>query len=66
MLQKILNNPARALELAANFGTAPASKIPKLIAATSPDNIILNHQGKGLCLGKIHSLKKNFSFFASQ
>ena len=51
--KKILNNPGRALEIAANIGTA-ASKNPKLIAATAPDNIKFVHQGKGLYLGKIH------------
>ena len=52
--KKILNNPGRALELAANIGTAAASKNPKLIAATAPDIIKFVHQGKGLHLGKIH------------
>ena len=51
---KILNNPARALELAANIGTAAASKNPKLIAATAPEVIKFVHQEKGLYLGKIH------------
>ena len=52
--KKILNNPGRALELAANIGTAAASKNPKLIAATAPDFIKFVHQGRGLYLGKIH------------
>ena len=52
--KKILNNPGRELELAANIGTAAASKNPKLIAATAPDIIKFVHQGKGLYLGKIH------------
>ena len=52
--KKILNNPGRALELAANIGTAAASKNPKLIAATAPDIVKFVHQGKGLYLGKIH------------
>ena len=52
--KKILNNPGRALELAANIGTAAASKNPKLIAATAPDIIKFVHQGKGLYLDKIH------------
>ena len=52
--KKILNNPGRTLELAANIGTAAASKNPKLIAATAPDIIKFAHQGKGLYLGKIH------------
>ena len=52
--KKILSNPGRALELAANIGTAAASKNPKLIAATAPDIIKFVHQGKGLYLGKIH------------
>ena len=51
--KKILNNPSRALEIAANIGTAAATKNPKLIAATAPDVIKFVHQGKGLYLGKI-------------
>ena len=50
--KKILNNPGRALEIAANIGTA--SKDPKLIGATAPDFIKLVYQGKGLYLGKNH------------
>ena len=50
----ILNNPARALEIAANIGTAAASKNPRMIAATAPEVIKFVHQGKGLYLGKIH------------
>ena len=46
--KKILNNPGRALEIAANIGTAAASKNPKPIAATAPDVIKFVHQGKGL------------------
>ena len=46
--KKILNNPGRALEIAANIGTAAASKNPRLIAATAPDVIKFAHQGKGL------------------
>jgi len=52
--KKILNNPGRALEIAANIGTAAASKNPKLIAATAPDIIKFVHQGKGLYLGEFH------------
>ena len=52
--KKILNNPGRALEFAANIGTAAASKNPRMIAATAPDIIKFVHQGKGLYLGKIH------------
>ena len=52
--KKILNNPGRAPELAANIGTAAASKHPKLTAATAPDTIKFVHQGKGLSLGKNH------------
>ena len=52
--KKILNNPGRALELAANIGTAAASKNTRMIAATAPDIIKFVHQGKGLYLGKIH------------
>ena len=46
--KKILNNPGRALEIAANIGTAAARKNPKLIAATASDVIKFVHQGKGL------------------
>ena len=46
--KKILNNPGRALEIAANIGTAAASKNPRLIAATAPEVIKFVHQGKGL------------------
>ena len=46
--KKILNNPGRALEIAASIGTAAASKNPKLIAATVPNVIKFVHQGKGL------------------
>ena len=52
--KKILNNPGRALKLAANIETAAASKNPRMIAATAPDIVKFVHQGKGLCLGKIH------------
>ena len=52
--KKILNNPGRALELAANIGTAAASKNPRMIAATAPDIIKFVHQRKGLYLGKFH------------
>ena len=52
--KKILNNPGRALELAANIGTAAASKYPRMIAATAPDIIKFVHKGTGLYLGKIH------------
>ena len=46
--KKILNNPGRVLEIAANIGTAAASKNPRLIAATAPEVIKFVHQGKGL------------------
>ena len=52
--KKFLNNLGRALELAANIGTAAASQNLNLIAATAPDIIKFVHQGKGLYLGKIH------------
>ena len=45
--KKILNNPGRALEMAAKIGPAAASKNPKLIAASAPDVIEFVHQGKG-------------------
>ena len=46
--KKILNNPGRAFEIAANIGTAAAIKNPKLIAATAPDFMKFVLQGKGL------------------
>ena len=52
--KKILNKSGRALTIAANIGTAAASKNPKLIAATAHDIIKFVHQGKGFYLGKIH------------
>ena len=54
--KKILKNPGRALEIAANIGTAAASKNPKLIAEIAPDIIKFFHQGKGLYLGKIQKI----------
>ena len=51
--KKILNNSGRALELAANIGTAAASKNSRMITATAPDFILFVHQGKSLYLGKI-------------
>ena len=50
--KKILNNRGREPELAANIGTAAASKNPRMIAATAPDIIKFVHQGKGLSFGK--------------
>ena len=46
--KKILNNPRRALEIAANIGTAAASKNPRMIAATAPDIIKFVHQGRSV------------------
>ena len=45
--KKILNNPGRALEIAANIGTAAASKNPRLIAATAPTLLNLFIKGRG-------------------
>ena len=52
--KNILNKPGRALELAANIGTAAASKDPKLTVATAPDTMKFVHQENSLYLGKIH------------
>ena len=52
--KKVLNNPGRALEIAAKIGTAAASKNPKFIAAIAPDIIKIDPQGKDLYLKKIH------------
>ena len=43
-----ITHPGRALEIAANIGTAAVSKNPRMIAATAPDIIKFVHQGKGL------------------
>ena len=53
----ILDNPGRAIEIAANIGTAAASKNPKLIAATAPDNTSIVRQRKGLHMGKNSLIK---------
>ena len=52
--KKIFNNPGKALEVAANIGTAAASKNPRMITATAPDFIKFVRQKMGLYLGKIH------------
>ena len=57
--KKILNNPGRALEIAANIGTAAASKNPRLIAAIAPEVINFVHQGKGLYKAEGLSSKAN-------
>ena len=54
MVEKILNNPSRALELTANIEIAAANKNPKFFVATAPDIIKFVHRGKGLYLGKFH------------
>ena len=54
--KKILNNPARALEIAANIGTAAASKNPRLIAATAP--MLLNLFIKGRAYTKLKGFAK--------
>ena len=51
--KKGLNNTRRALQIAADIGTAAASKNPRKIAATASEFIKFVHQGKGFCLGKI-------------
>ena len=45
--KNILNNPGRALEIAANIGTAAASKNTKLIAAIAPTLLNLFIKGWG-------------------
>ena len=47
LVKKILKNPGKALEIAANIGTAAASKNLKLIAATAPNVIKFVHQEEG-------------------
>ena len=43
---RTLKNPGRALETAASFTSATASKNPKQITATAPGVIKFAHQGK--------------------
>ena len=52
-IAKILNISGRALELAANIGTAAASRTSKPIVAIATDNMKFVHQPKGLYLDKI-------------
>ena len=48
----VLKNPARALEIGANFATAAASRNPKAAFSTLPEVIKFYHEGRGLYLGK--------------
>ena len=52
--KKILNNPARALEIAANIEAAATSKNLRLFAATAPEVISFVHQRKAF-FGEISS-----------
>ena len=51
--KKILNNSGRALESAANTGTAAAIESAKVIAAKAPDIKEFINQEKRFYLGKI-------------
>ena len=51
--KKIFNNPSGALELAADFLSAVATRNPKAIASTAPSGIKVIHQGPGVHLGKV-------------
>ena len=55
--KEILNNPGRALEIAANIGTAAASKNTKLIAATAPTSLNLFIKGRGYTKLKVCRVK---------
>ena len=59
---KILNITGRALEIAANIGTAAASKNPKHFAATAADNIKIVQLGMGFNLGIIQYLNLGSNF----
>ena len=48
----ILKNPARALEIGANFATAAAKRNPKNVLSTLPEVINFYHKGRGVYLGK--------------
>ena len=62
--KKILNNPGRALELAANIGTAAASKNPKLIAASAPDfkKICTSREGSIFAENSLNTFNKCIQF----
>ena len=62
--KKSFKNPGRARELAANTGTAAASENPKLIAATAPDIIKFDHQGKSCTW--VNFTKFDISFYTFQ
>ena len=55
--KKILNNPGRALKIAANIGTAAASKNARLIAATAPTLLNLFIKGRGYTKLKVCRVK---------
>ena len=48
MLEKNIQQSRRALELAANIGTAAVTRSPRKIPVTKPDKKSFVHQGKGL------------------
>ena len=52
MATNVLKNPARALEIGANVGSAIASKSPKAALSSLPDVINFYYTGKRLHLGK--------------
>ena len=48
-----LKNPAKFLEIGANFATAAASRDPKGALSTLPEVINFYHTGEGLYLAKL-------------
>ena len=53
MVENLLKNPGRALEMGANVGTAFASRSPKVALSTMPEVISFYHTGKGLYIAKL-------------
>ena len=52
MTKNVLRNPNRALDITAKNGTAAASKNPKDVMKSRPEQITFHNTGKGLYLGK--------------
>ena len=64
--KKILNIKGRALEIAANIGTAAASKNPRMIAATAPTLLNLFIKGRGYTKRKGFAKARRVKRVASQ
>ena len=53
MANNVFKNPGRSLEIAANVGTAVASRSPKAASSSLPESSNFYHTGKRIYLGKI-------------